>query len=305
MSYTILIIEDNVETCENLADILGLASYKLLVAHNGNEGIALAQANKPDLILCDVMMPGLDGYGVLHILGKDPETAGIPFIFLTAKSGAEDFRAGMNLGADDYLAKPFDGTSLLKVIETRLKKHDFIKTSFGNDIRDINEFFDKARELNDLQKLSPVRRSRTFKKKDFMFMEGQYANEVFFIQKGQIKIYKSSPDGKELIVRIHGDGEFVGFVPLLENSAYSESAVALAESEVYMISKDDFMTLIYSNKEIAKKFIMLLTNNLREAEHRLLDMAYQSVRQRVASVLVKMVTRPVNAKELITIARLG
>lgn len=108
---------------ENIASILELARYKVSYASNGKVGVDLAQRKHPDLILCDIMMPDLDGYGVIHILNNDPDTAGIPFIFLTAKADKSDFRTGMNFGADDYLTKPFDGIDLLKVVEMRLKKN--------------------------------------------------------------------------------------------------------------------------------------------------------------------------------------
>jgi CRP-like cAMP-binding protein len=305
MSYTILVIEDNKEMLENIASILELARYNVLTADNGKFGVELAQEHIPDLILCDVMMPELDGYGVLHILGKNAMTAGIPFIFLTAKSDLSDVRTGMSLGADDYITKPFDTSDLLNVIEIRLKKHEIIKTSFSSSIHDIDDFFNKARQLKEFQKLSENRQCRKVKKKDFVYMEGQEPLDLFFIQDGEIKTYKSTQDGKELVTGIHSKGEFIGFVPLLENSLYTESAVALVDSEVYLIPRDDFAALIYSNREIARVFIKLLSNNLYEAEQRLLEMAYQSVRQRVASSLLKIHDHlSVQAGEgLITISR--
>ena len=106
MAYNILLIEDNAEMAENISSILELARYQVTHAPNGKKGVDLAQQAHPDLILCDIMMPELDGYGVLHILNKEPETASIPFIFLTAKADKSDFRAGMNLGADDYITSP-------------------------------------------------------------------------------------------------------------------------------------------------------------------------------------------------------
>src|SRR5258708_13134014 len=99
MSHRILVIEDNVEMCQNIASILKLGRYDVLTSNNGKSGIDLAQQNPPDMILCDIMMPELDGYGVLHILSKDPSTANIPFIFLTAKTQLRDFRTVINLVA--------------------------------------------------------------------------------------------------------------------------------------------------------------------------------------------------------------
>src|SRR5690349_12040541 len=118
----ILLIEDNNEVRENTTEILQLAGYDVVTASNGKIGVELAQKENPDLIICDIMMPELDGYGVLHILSKKPETARIPFIFLTAKTEKSDVRKGMALGADDYLTKPFDDTDLLNAIEARLRK---------------------------------------------------------------------------------------------------------------------------------------------------------------------------------------
>src|SRR5687768_3014359 len=118
----VLLIEDNLEVRENTTEILELAGYEVITAPNGKIGVEHAQQEKPDLIICDIMMPELDGFGVLHILNKKPETSGIPFIFLTAKTEKTDIRKGMNLGADDYLTKPFDDTDLLNAIDARMRK---------------------------------------------------------------------------------------------------------------------------------------------------------------------------------------
>lgn len=134
----ILVIEDNTEVRENIAEILELSSYQVFTAKDGKEGVATALSELPDLIVCDIMMPLLDGYGVLHLLNKHKETASIPFIFLTAKSEKADLRKGMELGADDYISKPFDGIELLTAIETRLKKTDTLKQSLLNDQQPAN-----------------------------------------------------------------------------------------------------------------------------------------------------------------------
>ena len=305
MNSTILLIEDNAEMSENIVSILELANYNVLAAPNGKIGVEIAQQKIPDLILCDVMMPELDGYGVLHILNKKPETASIPFIFLTAKADKSDFREGMNLGADDYVTKPFDGFDLLKVIEIRLKKNSLLKSSFNNDLQDVNAFFSKAKELKEFQKLSENRPVRSFKKKDMLFMEGQTPNDLYFISKGSVKTYKINYDGKELVTGVHKAGSFLGYTPLLEDKPYMEHAEAMEDTQVAIIPKNDFLLLVYSSKDVARKFIQLLSNNLDETEKRLLDVAYQSVRQRVAGALLQIREKyaaPDNA-ELISFAR--
>jgi CRP-like cAMP-binding protein/AmiR/NasT family two-component response regulator len=288
MNRKILVIEDNVEMCENIASILKLANYEVFTANSGVAGIELVQQNLPDLIVCDVMMPDLDGYGVLHILNKDPSTANIPFIYLTAKSEQKDFRAGMNLGADDYITKPFDGLELFNAIELRLKKNELFKTTFRNNITDINDFFVKTKQLPGFQKISDARPSRTYKKKDFVFMEGAQPLYLYFISKGEVKTYKSNNEGKEFVTGIHHEGDFIGFLPLLENKPNNETAMVTKEAEIYLIPQQDFLTMIYVNKEIARKFISMLSSNLYEAENLLVELAYQSVRQRVATALTKL-----------------
>lgn len=303
MSNVILLIEDNPEMSENIVGILELANYHVLSAPNGKIGVEIAQQKMPDLILCDVMMPELDGYGVLHILNKNPETAGIPFIFLTAKADKSDFRTGMNLGADDYITKPFDGFDLLKVIEIRLKKNALLKSSFNNDLHDINAFFSKAKELKEFQKLSENRPVRYFKKKDILFMESQAPNDLYFIVKGSVKTYKINYDGKELVTGIHKAGNFLGYTPLLEEKNYTENAEALEDTQVALIPKNDFMVLLYSSKDVARKFIQLLSNNLDDTEKRLLDVAYQSVRQRVAGALLQIRDKYSSSNSVIAIGR--
>lgn len=123
----ILIIEDEESVRENILDLLEAENFETIAAANGRIGVHLAISEVPDLILCDMMMPQLDGYGVLTALRQDPSTVTIPFIFLTAKSAKSDFRQGMNMGADDYITKPFTRAELLSAIMNRLEKHATLK----------------------------------------------------------------------------------------------------------------------------------------------------------------------------------
>ena len=118
----ILVIEDEPEMRRNITALLRYHGYDPIEADNGRAGVELARRGKPDLILCDVMMPELDGYGVLQALQQDPELALIPFIFLTAKGEKDDLRSGMDLGADDYLTKPVANADLVRAIEARLRR---------------------------------------------------------------------------------------------------------------------------------------------------------------------------------------
>src|SRR5690554_6564305 len=161
----ILLIEDNPEVRENTSEILSLANYDVIVAPNGKVGVELAQHQKPDLIICDIMMPEHDGYGVLHILSKNEGTAGIPFIFLTAKTEKADIRKGMNLGADDCLTKPFDDTDLLNAIEARLRKMALQQKQYDATAEGLDAFIKDAGSVLNIADLGRDRKVKTIKKK--------------------------------------------------------------------------------------------------------------------------------------------
>ena len=301
----ILLIEDNRDVRETTADILELSGYEIVTAEGGRAGIEAALAHPPDLIICDIMMPGLDGYGVLHVLSKRPETSGVPFIFLTARSEKADVRKGMNLGADDYLTKPFEETELLDAVETRLRKSDRLRQESLSATAGLDQFLEEARTLEEFQDLSRERKQQTYRKKADIFLEGSTSQWLYFIDRGQVKTYKTSEDGKELVTGILGAGSFLGYMALLDDSRmYTETATALEETEVSLIPPDDFFRLLYGNHEVAAKFIKMLSRHLIEREEQLLHIAYHSVRQRMANVLLKLAAHApeTGAPPVVTIA---
>ena len=266
----ILLIEDNLEVRENTTEILQLANYHVLQAGNGKEGVELAKAQQPDLIICDIMMPELDGYGVLFMLSKDPKTAGIPFIFLTAKTDRSDVRKGMNMGADDYLTKPFNEMELLDTIESRLKRSEVFKKKYTNNEEGINQFIDDAKGVKALEKLSENRKSRVYNKKSMIFYEGDFPNFLYFIKSGKVKTYKMNEDGKEFITGLFRPGEFMGYTAMLENANYPDSAMVMEEAEVLNIPRKDFLDLIYQNRDVANRFIKMLSMEIVENHMQLL-----------------------------------
>ena len=199
---TILLIEDNNEVRENTAEILELANYKVLQVENGKIGVEVATTNHIDLIICDIMMPILDGYGVIHLLSKNPKTAAIPFIFLTAKSERGDFRKGMEMGADDYITKPFDDVELLTTVERRLKKMELFKSDYSRDEIGINIFLDEAKSIKELKNLSDSAKVKNYKKKELIYTEGNNPNYLYLLQKGKIKTFRAHEYGKELIISL-------------------------------------------------------------------------------------------------------
>ena len=278
----ILLIEDNNDIRENTAEIMELANYQVLTAENGKTGVEIALREKPDLIICDIMMPLLDGYGVLHMLHKNPVTKNTPFIFLTAKTERADFRKGMELGADDYITKPFSEAELLNAVESRLAKQDQLKSAYG-----IKEDAIASGNCNDLlTELKSSRNINKYKKKQLIFSEGNRPHCLYYLLKGKVKTYKSNHEGKELVVDLYTSGDFLGYIPILENTRYTESAEAIEESELAVIPKEDFEEVIHKNQDVSKLFILLLAKNVTEKENQLLGLAYNSLRKKVANALM-------------------
>lgn len=286
----ILIIEDNEEVRENTAEILELSNYQVLTAENGKLGVELALAEKPDLIVCDIMMPVLDGYGVYHLLGKHPETATIPFIFLTAKSEKVDFRKGMQMGADDYITKPFDGIDLLNAIEIRLKKNSQVKQQYSG-VNALNDFIKDVKDAGTIKLSSEEREVYSYSKKQYVYKEGQRPRALYYVVSGKVKIYKTNDDGKELITNIYAEGDYFGYIPILEENNYKENAQVLDEAKIMLIPGEDFMQLVSSDLSIAKIFIKIITRNILDKEASLVNLAYNSLRKKVAFGLIQLLEK--------------
>ena len=287
----ILLIEDNNDMRENTSEILQLANFNVFTATNGKEGVEVAQKEKPDLIICDIMMPVLDGYGVLHLLSKNPDTENIPFIFLTAKAERSDLRKGMEMGADDYITKPFDDIELLNAIESRFKKAELMRKEFSKNIKGLNEFIGGANGLDELKSLSNEREVIKYKKKEYIYKEGVFPKGIYFLTSGKIKTFKTHELGKEFITGLYKEGDFFGYLALMEEAKYSETAEDLDDCEVCFIPKIEFFNLLFKNSQVSKKFIKMLSDNLFEKEEQLLKLAYNSVRKRVADALVNLYKR--------------
>jgi len=284
----LLVIEDNLEVREILEEVLELSGYDITSAEDGTIGVSAALKNPPDLIICDVMMPKLDGYGVLNILSKKPATADIPFIFLTAKADKADLRRGMNLGADDYITKPFYKDELLQVIETRLRKSERMKKPFDVATTGLSTFIDEAKGFKELEELSNDKTTKQYRSKESIFEEGKLPRYLYFVKSGKIKTVKTNEYGKELIVQIFQTGDFLGYAPLISGEKYGFGAVAMEASEVSLIPKEDFLKLLFANRDVSSRLIKILANNIAEKEEKLLNLAYSSVRKRVANALVAL-----------------
>ncbi|MEM9325003.1 MAG: response regulator [Bacteroidota bacterium] len=285
MKKKILVIEDNQDVRENIVEILELSNYTVTEAEDGKQGVKSAKSDLPDLILCDIMMPEMDGYEVLYMLGKDDKTDAIPFIFLTAKAEKEDFRQGMSLGADDYLTKPFDDMELLSAIEKRLTKYEkFRQLNPGSQPEALLEGIHVER--HDVS--TAAKQERSYKKHDVIYREGDFPHYLYYVTSGKVKIYKISEDGKEFILDVLNDGNYFGYQSLLQDKNQTEFAEAMEATTLKLISRDDFQKLMYSDKEISRIFVKMLANDVVEKEKELLHLAYDTVRKRVADNLLKL-----------------
>ena len=293
----ILLIEDNDNIRNNTAEILELSNYKVIVAENGKIGVEKAMEHTPDLIICDIMMPVLDGYGVLHAVHKNDAIKNTPFIFLTAKTERSDFRKSMELGADDFITKPFNGTELLNAVDSRLKKLDLLKQELSPGLEGLQHLMQSSFGKNVLQSLAEDRNINKHKKKQTVYSEGNHPNRLYYVLKGKVKTYKTNEDGKELVTDLFSPGDFLGYVALLEGTVYKDTAVALEETELAVIPKEDFEELVNNNKEVAQKFIRLLAKNISAKENQLLGLAYNSLRKKVAEALIMMQKKYQQTKE--------
>jgi len=290
----VLLIEDNDDIRENTAEILELANYRVDTASNGKLGVEMALENIPDLIICDVMMPVLDGYGVLHLLHKNDSLKNVPFIFLTAKTERGDFRKGMEMGADDYITKPFNDIELLTAVESRLKKAHLQKSLKSDANSDLTDESDNLKALEELVEASAV---NAYKKKQIIYAEGNHPLRLFYVQKGKVKTFKTNDDGKELTVGLFGEGDYVGYTAILEGSVYKESAEAIEDASLSIIAKEDFEQLLKVNKVVARQFIQVLAQSVTEREQQLVGIAYNSLRKRVAEALVLLQKKYIKDEE--------
>jgi DNA-binding response OmpR family regulator len=283
---SVLVIDDNNDIRENTAEILELAGYKTFTAENGKKGVELAQKEKPDVIVCDIMMPELDGYGVLHLLRKNEDTRLIPFLFLTAKTERSDFRKGMEMGADDYITKPFEDIELLNAIEVRLKKAEILDHKYASSQQGINQFIKDVKTSGLMSQLSDQYNVENYTKKQTLYQEGKRPRYLYYLVKGKVKGFKTHEDGKEYITDLFAGGDFIGYPAIIEDKNYDDSAVVLEDADIMQIPKEEFLQMIYGNMDIAAKFIRIITQNVKEKEERLLNLAYSSLRKRVAKALV-------------------
>lgn len=284
---TILLIEDDRALRENTQELLELSGYSVLTAPNGKIGIQTAKEKLPDIIICDIMMPEVDGYGVLEDLSSDEKSKHIPFIFLSARTEHKEIRKGMDMGADDYLTKPFEEEDLLSAVESRLAKAQLLAQVRNDD----NEILPSEAEMNTLHELKNFFDDNgeqiNFNQGETVYQEGAHSHKIYLILKGLVKCHTMDEDGKELITSLYRADDFLGFTSFMNNIPYQESATAIENTELVGISKENLKTILEKNRNISLELMELLTNNITEIKAQLLQMAYSSVRKKTAQTLLQ------------------
>ena len=303
MIKKILLIEDDKTVRENTSEILELANYKVKTAKNGKEGVALANSFLPDVIICDILMPCLDGYGVLQIVSKTPHLEHIPFIFLTAKTHHDDLRKGMELGADDYIYKPFEESELLRSIESRLKRVE----QFGQKPKSFEaKNFSKHLNIKNIDQFLEKKKVYIFNKGETIYCEGNQSNHIFLILEGMVKTYKVNEYGKEFNTGYFTNEQYFGFSAFAKNTSHFDNSKAVTLTKLYKISKDEITAIINNNNHILYDIIALQASNYIAANNQLLLFAYGSVRKKTATILLDLLNNyPVVKKNEIFITRLN
>lgn len=283
----ILLIEDDTVLRENTAELLELSNFEVITAPNGELGLKAININTPDIIVCDIMMPKLDGYGVLNEVTKNSKTKHIPFIFLSAKTEHQDVRKGMNLGADDYITKPFTEDELISAIKSRLAKASILKDKGQDNVQNYSEK-DELINLNDLKNFfDDYGNEFTYNKGDVIYREGDHSNFIYLITKGAVKCHKLDSKGKELATSLYKEDDLFGYTSFTHNLPHKETATAIKKTKLVGLSILQLSEIIKNNNKLAVALIDHLTDDLSHIKDQLLEMAYSSVNKKTASTILQ------------------
>lgn len=284
----ILLIEKNDEIRENLAQVLELVNCKVFTAGNGCNAAELAIREMPDMIICGSYLPLKEGYGLLQEIQSNPLTQKSQVVFFTPSSfngnvhhngNSHDIESGHNghsNGHNGVLHDIGEIKKLISISEPILSHQSEVEQPI---IQVVNE-------ANVLDRLIKDRDINYYKKKQVIFSEGNSARNLYFIKKGKVKTYQTNDYGKQLVVDLHAENDFIGYTHLLENSNYTETAEALEETELVVIPRKEFDDLLKKNHHVMMLFIRLLSKCVLEKKHQMIGLAYNSLRKKVAEALI-------------------
>lgn len=286
MMQKILLIANDPAVKAITSDILELAHYEVLLATDAKNGVELAAAHPPDVVITELNMPGLDGYGVMHLLQNYSWFYDTLFIVLCGACDKGELRRAMSMGADDVIIKPFDGTELLSTLEVRLKKRDQLVKSNGHaeSVQPVRQETEK--EL--LQRLVSDRNIDRYNRRQLIYKQGDRPTKLFYVLNGKARSFNTHPDGKDLAIELYGPGDFLGFTDIIRNVNYAESVETIDYAELAVIPRAEFEELLFSNQAAARRFIDLVVNRATIMQHRLVWLAYHTLRQKVAAALLHL-----------------
>ncbi|WP_428741018.1 response regulator [Tenacibaculum sp.] len=284
----VLLIEDDTILRENTSELLELSNYEVITASNGKIGVDKAIKMLPDIIVCDILMPEMDGYSVFQELTKHSIAKYIPFIFLSAKTERQDIRKGMNMGADDYLTKPFNEEELINTIESRIAKAAILKEEREVSQDNTHNNVEEMRTLDDLKVFLEKNGSiLNYKQDDIVYNEGDNSNLIYLVTKGVIKCHKLDEQGKELTTELYKENDLFGYTSFIQNIPYQETATVIKNAQVISIHKSELKEILNKNHKVTLELIQLLTDSLKDMKDQLLQMAYSSVHKKTASTILK------------------
>lgn len=301
----VLLIEDDNILSENTKELLELAGFKVEVASNGKTGVALAFDKKFDIILCDIMMPELDGYGVYKALSKNKKTRTTPFIFISAKSEHTDIRKGMILGADDYITKPFTEKELIHSINSRLARHKTLHKTADLKNPSLEESIPHLPDLESLRNYAANygKYLKVYRRNE-IYNEDKSSNYIYFVERGLVKTHTIDESGKELVLDIHKKGDFFGFCSLKHKKTYTETATSVETCELYSIKSSEFRDILKENHELTLELVEVLSDKVSILKKHLLQMAYATVLQKTTKTLLEFAEKLSDDPcELVTVSR--
>lgn len=305
MNKTILLIDDIEQYREATARVLNMAGYKVLLAEDGQQGIDIAETKASDLILCCINKTEFDAYSILYLIGKKNELATIPFIFIDRQGKSLDIRKAFSLGVDDCLQAPFSNIDLLNSIECQLKKRELRKAYFTQSYKNSYSF-SYGDGKHEIKKTIESRKTKRVKAKFPIYSEGDPVSGIYLLVEGRVKSVKLNEDGRELVTAIYGPDEYFAVHDLLMNECYTETVEAIDDSTVCLLPRDTIIDLINRYPDLAKDFMKILSAEIIQKKEQLLQLAYHSVRKRMAETLLSLGRKSKNSnlsKMLVDIPR--
>jgi len=299
----ILLIGDTPAAGNNTREILALSNFNILTAQNPAEAGVLASKTPPDLLICDLAGPDADLQATLGSVQQEPILKHLPLIVFTSDADKANTRRIMDLGADDYLVKPFEGIELLRAVDACLEKQQR-RQQVQHPANPMHDPIPTADIANSWQPADQD--PQYYRKKKMLYNEGHRASQVWYIVDGKIITYLVHPDGKELITGIHGPGECVGCTAVLGRGAHTDNARVFEDAQLIGISRQEFLTILQSDSAFARQLVHWLAQTVGAADAGLLNFAYSSLRKKVANGILQLAANLRQQKEgkrYITISR--